>query len=76
MTNGRECMMRRGVQESGLTVLPVVWHRPVLETSIICLIFSAINIDLDYTSLVTIRDSYHKKADFKKGRHPKPVFLL
>lgn len=48
--NGRECTMRRGVQESGLTVLTMVLHGPGPETSMLYLIFSTININFDYTS--------------------------
>lgn len=42
--------MRRGVQESGLTVLTMVLHGPGPETSMLYLIFSTININFDYTS--------------------------
>lgn len=66
-------MMRRSIQELGLTVLPMVLHKPGPETSMFCLIFS-INIHLDYTSPGVLKHNYLKKADFKKGKDTQKQF--
>lgn len=56
--NGRECMMRRGVQESGLTVLPTVWHGQTWTTN-----FN--NIVLDYTSAGRLKQVILRKQTSK-----------
>lgn len=55
------------VQESVLSVPPMVWHRPGPETSMVCLLFSAINIDLDYISSGILEGS-HLKEELKKAK--------
>lgn len=63
-----DSMMRRHVQESVLGVLPMVWHRPGPETSMVCLLFSAINIDFDYVSSGILEHSYLKEEELKKAK--------
>lgn len=57
-------MMRRCVYRNQYTDL---WHRPGPETSMVCLLFSAINIDLDYISSGILEDS-HLKEELKKAK--------
>lgn len=48
----------------------MVWHRPGPETSMGCLLFSAINIDLDYINSGILEDS-HLKEELKGKIHSK-----
>lgn len=61
-------MMRRYVQESVPSVLLVVWHRPELETPIVCLLFTAKNTDLDYINSGILEDSHLKEEELKKTK--------
>lgn len=66
-------MMRQCVQESVLSVLPMPWHRPGPETPMVCLLFSAINIDLDYITSGILKYNHLKKEELKRQNSLKTV---